>query len=530
LRSLSIQIRPGTVLEMLDNLLYSIPDISAICTPEVELPTLSLDSGQLSNVSLMDPVATIHLDPLHSLYSVDRSNSDPVLDLSSLQSLNTGMDVNLKSVVKKPYLKIIEQPKSNTLRFRYQCEGRGAGALQGERSTPEKKTFPKIQIVGYKGPAVVVVSCVTHDSEVPKTHPHNLVSPASVGREGCKKGVCTIYVNNEDMSVEFPHLGIQCVRKKDVDQSLKVRKEIRVDPYRAGFSHCESPGSIDLNAVRLCFQAFLESPSHPGKYNVVLPPVSSNTVYDAKAKKELQIMDISDISSPMEGGKKIIILCEKVTREDIKVRFYDQEAGWEGWGVFGPNDVHKQYAISLVTPAYNGPNSALHRRVLVELVKPSDDTNSEPTEFFYVNSNNMTGLHMNQHNHFVKENSFESQRGIQLPESVSQIKVERKERIENNKQNINYNMGVMEEPLINCYDNYTSPQAMDNLITLDKAVDNLSGKIETFSLSDAIETSLSMESDVYNILVPKRGSIKRCSKTAALESGPDLSPRQASIF
>ena len=54
-----------------------------------------------------------------------------------------------------------------------------------------------------------------------------------VGRGGCKKGVCTEFVNSEDMTVEFPHLGIQCVRKKDVDQSLKVRKEIRVDPYRA---------------------------------------------------------------------------------------------------------------------------------------------------------------------------------------------------------------------------------------------------------------------------------------------------------
>ena len=53
---------------------------------------------------------------------------------------------------------------------------------------------------------------------------------------------------------------------------------------------------------------------------MVLPPVSSNTIYDAKAKKELQMMDISDLSSPLEGGKKIIILCEKVTREDIKVR------------------------------------------------------------------------------------------------------------------------------------------------------------------------------------------------------------------
>merc|ERR1711936_1463689 len=115
----------------------SIPDISAISTPEVELPTLSLDSGQLSSVSVMDHVATIHLDPLHShLYSVDTTQSDPVMELTSLQPMSTGMDINFKSI-KKPYLKILEQPKSNTLRFRYQCEGRGAGALQGERSSTE---------------------------------------------------------------------------------------------------------------------------------------------------------------------------------------------------------------------------------------------------------------------------------------------------------------------------------------------------------------------------------------------------------
>ena len=57
----------------------------------------------------------------------------------------------------KPSVRIVEQPASHKLRFRYKCEGRGAGALQGERSTADKKTFPKIQICGYKGPAVVVV-------------------------------------------------------------------------------------------------------------------------------------------------------------------------------------------------------------------------------------------------------------------------------------------------------------------------------------------------------------------------------------
>ena len=61
-------------------------------------------------------------------------------------------------------------------------------------------------------------------------------------------------VNCEDMSLEFQHLGIQCVRKKDIEESLKQRKEIRVDPYRQGFKHMENPQSIDLNAVKLSFQ------------------------------------------------------------------------------------------------------------------------------------------------------------------------------------------------------------------------------------------------------------------------------------
>jgi len=217
---------------------------------------------------------------------------------------------------------------------------------------------------------------------VPKTHPHNLVSPASVGRDGCKKGVCTMNVNNDEMSVEFPHLGIQCVRRRDIADALKQRQEIRVDPYRQSFGHVDSPNSIDLNAVKLCFQVFLENPKTPGKYTVILEPVCSKPIFDAKAKKELQIMDMSDNTAPADGGKKIIILCEKVSKEDIKVRFYDYN-GWEEWADFGAGDVHKQYAISFKVPRYQNVNITEPVKVCVELVKPSDDTRSEEEEFYF---------------------------------------------------------------------------------------------------------------------------------------------------
>jgi len=144
--------------------ILSIPDMSAIVTPEVELPTLSLEP--------LVPVSDLSADPgLCTILTI----TDPV----------TGLPIRLRMAPEpqkpQPYLRIIEQPKSNALRFRYQCEGRGAGALQGETSTAERKTFPRVQICNYKGPAVVVVSCVTHDNDPrPRAHPHNLVSPASV--------------------------------------------------------------------------------------------------------------------------------------------------------------------------------------------------------------------------------------------------------------------------------------------------------------------------------------------------------------
>lgn len=65
--------------------------------------------------------------------------------------------------VDTPYAKILEQPASKALRFRYECEGRSAGSIPGANSTADNKTYPTIQIVNYIGRAVVVVSCVTKD-------------------------------------------------------------------------------------------------------------------------------------------------------------------------------------------------------------------------------------------------------------------------------------------------------------------------------------------------------------------------------
>ena len=202
------------------------------------------------------------------------------------------------------------------------------------------------------------------------------------GEGGCKKGVCTQRIVTYDMTVEFQHLGIQCKRKRDVQAALEERKSIRVDPFDQGFQHASSPSTIDLNAVRLCFQAFLEDPLCPGKFTTMVPPVCSKPIFDAKAKKELQIMEMSDNCSPAKGGKKIIILCERVSRDDIKVRFFQKNPKWEAFGIFKPEDVHRQYAICLLTPPYLNPCLGESKKVWVELTK-QDKSSSEPVEFSF---------------------------------------------------------------------------------------------------------------------------------------------------
>lgn len=61
-----------------------------------------------------------------------------------------------------------------------------------------------------------------------RPHPHNLV-----GKDSCKKGVCTVEISNQEMSATFSNLGIQCVKRKDIEEALRVRESIRVDPFRS---------------------------------------------------------------------------------------------------------------------------------------------------------------------------------------------------------------------------------------------------------------------------------------------------------
>lgn len=65
-----------------------------------------------------------------------------------------------QSSINKPYVRIVEQPASRSIRFRYECEGRSA-PIPGTTTNRQKKTYPTIQVMNYTGRAIVVTSCVT---------------------------------------------------------------------------------------------------------------------------------------------------------------------------------------------------------------------------------------------------------------------------------------------------------------------------------------------------------------------------------
>lgn len=93
---------------------------------------------------------------------------------------------------------------------------------------------------------------------------------------------------------------------------------------------------------------------------------------------------LSHYSASVAGGLEMILLCGKVTKDDIQVRFYEEVNGqlkWEGFGDFHSNQVHRQVAVIFRTPRYIDQDIENPVRVLVELRRPSDGTTSSPVNF-----------------------------------------------------------------------------------------------------------------------------------------------------
>ncbi|XP_058684890.1 LOW QUALITY PROTEIN: transcription factor p65-like, partial [Poecile atricapillus] len=270
-----------------------------------------------------------------------------------------------------PFVEILEQPKQRGMRFRYKCEGRSAGSIPGEHSTETTKTHPTIRVNNYRGPGRVRVSLVTKDPPH-RPHPHELVG------KDCKDGFYEAELCPERSIHSFQNLGIQCVKKRELEAAVAERIRTNNNPFNVPAE--QRGGEYDLAAVRLCFQVWVRGPGGLRP----LPPVLSQPIYDNRAPStaELRICRVNRNSGSCRGGDEIFLLCDKVQKEDIEVRFSAE--GWEAKGSFAQADVHRQVAIVFRTPPFRDPALRAPVTVRMELQRPSDRQRSAPVDFRYL--------------------------------------------------------------------------------------------------------------------------------------------------
>uniref|UniRef100_A0A3B5BIV1 Nuclear factor kappa B subunit 1 n=1 Tax=Stegastes partitus TaxID=144197 RepID=A0A3B5BIV1_9TELE len=299
-----------------------------------------------------------------------------------------------------------EQPKQRGFRFRYGCEGPSHGGLPGASSEKNRKTYPTVKICNYQGQARVVVQLVTALTSLPQLHAHSLV-----GKQ-CDKGICIADLQSKDSSIRSAHIATPKNVAKTLEERMveafrmghncgvcihpeidALQGEVRVprelsDQQRSVISSAASiqAKEMDLSVVRLMFTAFL--PDSDGGFSRRLEPVVSEPIYDSKAPNasNLKIVRMDRTAGCVTGGEEVYLLCDKVQKDDIQVRFYEEDDSgltWEALGDFSPTDVHRQFAIVFKTPKYRDQNLQKPTSVFVQLKRKSDNETSEPKPFTY---------------------------------------------------------------------------------------------------------------------------------------------------
>lgn len=273
-----------------------------------------------------------------------------------------------------PIVNIVEQPATKSFRFRYISENRLNGSIEGANTTSTNRSYPKIEISNYTGDAEIIISCVS-DTKPFYSHPHKLTS---------EKGGC--YQHRETITgskiIEYKDICILFTKKNDIVASLTERKKKNVDPLKAGWNHMQSPQSINLDAVRLCFQVIFFNTNGKRAFTIL-----TDAIKNKKKSGAPKIHEISSTKSCISGGEQIMLFCGKVQKDDIRVVFYDESSNWKC--ELTAIKVHHQYGISFRTPPFNDIGVYAKKLVLLKLYRPSDQESSDSISFeYYVRSEN----------------------------------------------------------------------------------------------------------------------------------------------
>ncbi|KAK9394373.1 transcription factor RelB [Crotalus adamanteus] len=350
---------------------FGVPAPPAPNSPRDSFP--SQLSQSLNNLSLRSQLISRGMPPLPPSPSQDLNAPWPDPGPSGAP---TGGPEPLEDAMRDPpELVIIEQPKQRGMRFRYQCEGRSAGSILGEGSSETNKTLPTIELQNFEGiPEVKVTACLVWKDWPYRIHPHSLVG------KDCNNGLCEVILKPRiNARHSFNNLGIQCVKKKDIEEAIEKKLQLGIDPFKAG--SLKNHQEVDMNVVRICFQASYQDSMGKTWH---LNPVLSEAIFDKKSTNtsELKIYRMNKEQGSCTGGEEFYLLCDKVQKEDISVVF--RKDAWEGRADFSQADVHRQIAIVFKTPPYQHLDILEPVEVEVYLRRLTDSVSSEPFPFTYL--------------------------------------------------------------------------------------------------------------------------------------------------
>ncbi|CAG2172011.1 unnamed protein product [Oppiella nova] len=303
-----------------------------------------------------------------------------------------GQNLRNSSRFSTPQLKILEQP-TNRIRYRYRSEKGSHGGLTGENSSQNKKTYPTVKLENYHSTAQVYIRASLYTNEErPKSHVHKLM-----GRHCNEEGHCTVPLS-DNMIATFQNLGILFVGKKEVPDILYRRKLEETQVLHTSFISANpsllsvreeserDAKDMNLNSVKICFEAFVYE--NDMSY-AVSSPIFSRPVANQKSPDsgELKIVRMDKYCGPATGDEEVFLLCEKVNKKEIKIRFFETDSDghqlWESFANFTEADVHHQVAIVFRTPPYRDQNIKSSVQVYVQLFRPRDGEYSEGRPFTY---------------------------------------------------------------------------------------------------------------------------------------------------
>lgn len=155
-----------------------------------------------------------------------------------------------------------------------------------------------------------------------------------------------------------------------------------------GWNHIRGSQLIDLHSIRLCFQLIWDQGESKRKK---MGYVVSNPILDKKSYGPLKLVELSASTASVNGGERLILLCENVKQPDVDVVFFEedkqQKRVWEGIVNYQNSPtfrVHHQHAISFLTPRYKDIDATEPIEAFIQLVRRKDGERSKTIEFRFI--------------------------------------------------------------------------------------------------------------------------------------------------